>query len=55
MTLAVHRAIGVLLTLLGSAALVLALLSGQDGDWLPLAVLLPGIVAYLWSVLKGTS
>ena len=55
MTLAVHRATGVLLALLGSAALVLGLLSGLDGDWLPLVVLLPGIVAYLWSMLKGTS
>ena len=52
MTPVAHRTIGILLGLVGIIALVLSLTSVLDGVWLPAAVLLPGIAAYGWSMLK---
>jgi len=52
MTPVVHQAIGILLGLVGIVALVLALMSALDGVWLPVVILLPGIAAYGWSMLR---
>lgn len=52
MSMIVHRLIVIFLGIAGIMALGLAALSAWDGVWLPALVLLPGIIAYSWSIWK---
>jgi hypothetical protein len=48
----ISRWIQAVLGILGVIALALAIWSGLDGDWWPLIVLMPGVGAYGFGILR---
>ena len=53
MPTSLFRIIVVLLGIVGVVALALAAFSLLDGDWVPLAIVLPGAAIYIWLIWRG--
>lgn len=53
MPTALFRILIILLGIVGFAALALAVFSLLDGDWAPIAIVLPGVVMYVILIWRG--